>query len=184
MPAIDFLLKQQGASQRDLQALFVALGPGSFSGLRVGLSTAKGLAFSLGAPVVGVGTLEIEAFPFSGLGLLVQALLDAGRNELAAALFAPGEEGLQLLDGPRIASLQDIIRCTKARTLFCGEALPQVRDQLRSSLGELAVIPPQAALKRRVAALAELGWRSLQRVGAQNMAALQPVYLRRPSITM
>lgn len=184
LPSIDLLLKHRGAGRRDLQAVLVALGPGSFTGLRVGLSVAKGLAFSLGVPLVGVGTLELEACPFAGLGLPVQPLLDAGRNELATARFAPGEEGLRLVDGPRIASLEEIVSETRVRTIFCGEALPVVSRRLQSALGELALVPPEAALKRRVAALVELGWRRLQRGETESVGAVQPLYLRKPSITV
>ena len=88
LPAIDKLLKSNGAAPRDLTCAFVAIGPGGFSALRVGLSTAKGLAISLGIPLVAVNTLEIEAEPYRSMEMPVCAVLDAGRSEVSAAMYA------------------------------------------------------------------------------------------------
>ncbi|OGO53017.1 MAG: tRNA (adenosine(37)-N6)-threonylcarbamoyltransferase complex dimerization subunit type 1 TsaB, partial [Chloroflexi bacterium RBG_16_68_14] len=68
LPAIDGLLARQDASKDDLTAIFVCLGPGSYAGLRAGISTAKGLAFALERPLVGIGRLEIEAYAFAATG--------------------------------------------------------------------------------------------------------------------
>ena len=87
MPAVHYLLESRSVSPGGLVGIAVALGPGAFSALRVGISAAKGMALGLGLPLVGVGTLEAEAYAYADLGLPVCALLGAGRGEVAAALF-------------------------------------------------------------------------------------------------
>ena len=92
MPQIAESLEAQDIDVASLEGVAVALGPGGFSALRVGMSVAKGLAMTGRTKIVGVGTLDLEAVPFLDAGLPVCALLEAGRNELASALFAPGGE--------------------------------------------------------------------------------------------
>ena len=108
LPAIDHLLKTNGATPKDLTCVFVAIGPGGFSALRVGLSTAKGLAVSLGIPLVALNTLKIEADPFRSLGLPVCAALDAGRNEVAAAVYTEEDGVLKTARDAWIAAPEEV----------------------------------------------------------------------------
>ena len=87
MPAVVQLLKSHAVAVKDLEGVAVALGPGGFSALRVGISVGKGLAAAGGIPILGVGSLDVEAFPFSDCGLPVCVFLEAGRGEVASALF-------------------------------------------------------------------------------------------------
>ena len=87
MPAVSQLLGAAGVAVNDLEGIAVALGPGGFSALRVGMSVAKGLALASGKPLVGIGTLDAEAQPYWQTGLPVCALLDAGRSEVSSAHF-------------------------------------------------------------------------------------------------
>ena len=85
VPNIDSILKLNRADMSSVKAVFVARGPGSFNGLRVGVSAAKGFAFALDVPLVSIDTLEIEAYAFAFSGLPVCAIHGAGRGEIAAA---------------------------------------------------------------------------------------------------
>ena len=80
LPNLTHLLSQIGASLQSIDGIIVARGPGSFNGLRVGVSTAKGLAFSLGVPIVGIGSLEVAAYPHAATGLPVCPIFNAGRG--------------------------------------------------------------------------------------------------------
>ena len=135
LPAIDHLLKTNGATPGDLTCVFVAIGPGGFSALRVGLSTAKGLAISLGVPLVALNTLEVEADPFRGLGLPVCAALDAGRGEVAAAVYAE-EGGLwKTTREAWIASPEEVCSSIEGAVLFCGEGSSLLEPVLSERLG-------------------------------------------------
>lgn len=183
-PAVQALLRQAGATTRDIAAVAVALGPGGFSALRVGLSFAKGLAEGLGVPLVGMETLEVEAFPYASTGLPVYATGDAGRGQLAWAAFLEDKQGWRKITGERIATPQELAEALSAPGIICGEGLAGHGAALRPLLPQ-GVYPVQTTPPtRRAATLARLGWERLTRGEQDDPATLQPLYLRRPSITM
>ena len=184
LPALDFLFQHTRATEKMLDAIFVASGPGGFTSLRVGISVAKGLAFSLQVPLVGIGTLELSAFPFIGFSLPIRALIPLGRSDLATALFQAPKGELVQVQEPRMTSLEEVIAETHSPTLFCGEAQANVATNLKEALKDLAVIPHLDVNLPRVRAVAQLGWHQLQRGQVDNPATLQPFYLRKPSITI
>jgi tRNA threonylcarbamoyladenosine biosynthesis protein TsaB len=179
MPAVSGLLAEHKLRPADLLGIAVALGPGGFSALRVGLSVAKGLAAATGKPLVGVGSLDLEAFPYLESGLPVCPLLDAGRREVASAHFrADGSRVRDDLIGPP----QDLLESITEQTVFCGEGLSPWAALLRESLGPLAVLVVRSAPAGRLWSLAELGRRRLDAGEVDDLAGLQPCYLRMPSI--
>ncbi len=183
LPRLGDLLRRQGLTQKCLDAVFVALGPGSFNGIRVGISTAKSLAFSLGIPIIGISTLSIEGYQQSLCGLPVCAIMNAGRGEIATATYQVQNGEWQRLLPERTTTLDNLIQEITAKTVFCGEHITLIEEELKSRLGEKAVIPSPAARIRRAAYLAELGNRELGAGSTDNPATLQPIYLRRPAIT-
>ena len=185
LPAIETLLRHLQVTLDDVGGLAVALGPGGFTALRVGLSVAKGLAFARDLPLVGVGTLEVAAYPFGAAGLPVWAMVDAGRGEIAAARFRQrsGMPEWQREEPEHLTTLDALCARIEEPSLFCGEMTPASESALRERLGNLALVPPPAARRRSAGVLAELGAARLARGERDNTDALQPLYLRRPSIT-
>lgn len=183
LPSVDLALARQGITLKDLTGIAVALGPGSFSALRVGLSIAKGLAWTAGLPLAAATTLEIEAFPYHAAGAHLCALVDAGRGEAAYALYQPALEGLHLMQPEAIAGPGELAALLPKDTLVCGEGLERFHEELRALLGPGArlAFPYQTGL--RLTALAHLGHTRLQAGQTHDPATLQPFYLRRPSIT-
>ncbi len=183
LPRLTDLLNQIGASIQSISCVIVARGPGSFNALRVGISTAKGLAFSLGIPVIGIGTLETEAYPHAGTGLPVCPVLNAGRGEIATALYQKKRNKWCQLTADYITTVDALCSQITAKTIFCGEYVPIIAAQLRRQLKQRAVIPSATGKPRRVRCLAELGQQRLMAGNFDETATLQPIYLRRPSIT-
>ncbi len=181
-PNIERLLQTVKSDFRSLSAVFVAIGPGSFNGLRAGISAAKGLAFSLNLPLVGISTLEAEAFIFAFSGLPLCPVHDAGRGELAAALYRYSS-GWQRLKEAHLTSVKELCENTRQKTLFCGEIPPAAIQIILTSLGENAVIPGWEQRMRRPGYISYLGWQRLQSGQSDSPVALQPVYLRQPPIT-
>ena len=190
MPAVAQLMGGRGVRPQELDAVAVALGPGGFSALRTGLSVAKGLAMAAGIPIVGIGSLDLEAFPCRESGLAVCALLEAGRSEAASALVAP--DGSRLRED-RITGPDELLEEMDARlsgndgdgragpALFCGEGMPPWAGSIRAALGGRAALchtPPSA----RAGSLAALAFERVQRGDTDDLDALQPHYLRMPSI--
>ena len=177
------LLNRAKSGLQSISGLIVAKGPGSFNGLRVGLSTAKGLAFSLGIPIVGISTLEVAAYQHAETGLPICPIFNAGRGEIATAMYQKkGTKWLKL--APEHITTVDVL-CSQvaAKTIFCGEFIPFIANQLRKQLRQMAIIPPPASRLRRASFLAELGQKQLETGNFDNVATLQPLYLRRPPIT-
>lgn len=182
LPNINHLLSQSNTAENSIDAIFVAIGPGSFNGIRVGISTAKGLAFSLQIPILGISSLEIEAFPFAYTGLPICPVHNAGRNEIAAALFKHTTHWTRVKQ-EHITTVETLCQQTKERTLFCGEIPDETAVMIKDKLGELALIPGRTTCLRRAGYLAILGFIRLENNDRDNPASLQPLYLRPPSIT-
>ncbi len=180
LPNIDRLLAMAKADIHDMSAIFAARGPGSYNGLRAGISAAKGLAFSLSLPLVGVSTLEIEAFPFAFTGLPICPLQDAGRGEIASALYSL-DGNWRCLKEPYLTTVESLCKEVSVKTLFCGEIPPAAADAIKSTLGSKAIVPEDRL--RHSGSLAQLGWLKLSSGQKDNLATLQPIYLRQPPIT-
>jgi tRNA threonylcarbamoyl adenosine modification protein YeaZ len=181
LPRLARLLDEAKADIKSVSAVIVARGPGSFNGLRVGISTAKGLAFSLGIPIVGIGSLEVVAYEHAETGLPVCPVFNAGRGEIAAAVYQNKDSNWSQLVAEHITTVDTLCSGINSKTIFCGEFVSQIAGELKKRLKEKAVIaatnPPRARL------LAELGKRRLDAGDYDDVATLQPLYLRRPAIT-
>ncbi len=182
-PRLDWLLKNAHQDICSADYIFVATGPGSFNGLRVGVSAAKGLAFGLGIPIIGISTLEIMAYPHAAAGLPVCALQNAGREEIAAAIFLKKRNKWRRLKEEHITTVDALCSAIKEKTIFCGEIKTGVENRLKKLAKTKAIVPTPAARLRRAAYLAELGKQKAELSGPDNLATLQPLYLRRPPIT-
>jgi tRNA threonylcarbamoyl adenosine modification protein YeaZ len=182
VPNIVSLLNQAKIEAKSLGAIFVAKGPGSFNGLRVGVSTAKGLAFALNIPLVGISTLEVEAYPFAFTKLPIYPINNAGRGEIATALYQQNEEWC-CLEQEHITTADALCQQIGGEALFCGEIPPPVIEQLQQRLDKQAIIPDNTARMRHASYLAALGWQYLKKGVRDDPASLQPIYLRQPPIT-
>jgi tRNA threonylcarbamoyladenosine biosynthesis protein TsaB len=172
MPRVARLMVQQHLAPASLTGLAVSLGPGSFTGLRTGLSTAKGLALALKVPLVGIPTLEVTACPH------MTQRLQAGRGRICAAYYVRQRghwrrQGAYLLT--TVEALGEQVDDTPA--LFCGEIDAREASLIRQHLGEDAIVVTPAATPRRAAYLAEIGWERLVSHDYDNPVTLSPIYL-------
>lgn len=182
-PNIKRLMEIAEIDFTNLNAIFVAIGPGSFNGLRAGISTAKSLAFSLNIPIIGVPTLEIEAYPFAFTGLPICPIHDAGRGEIAAAIYITVNNTWKCSVDIHITTLEKLCALTKGKTIFCGEVSSDHILYLETKLPGNSLIPGWPQRLRRPCSLSELGWKQLGAGKVDDVATLQPIYLRQPSIT-
>jgi tRNA threonylcarbamoyl adenosine modification protein YeaZ len=177
------LLNKTEVNLQSISYIIVARGPGSFNGLRVGISTAKGLAFSLGIPIVGISTLEADAYQHAEIGLPICPILNAGREEIATAIYQKKQNKWRQLLSEHITTVDTLCSQIATKTIFCGELTPFIATELRKQLKQRVIIPPPATRLRRASFLAELGQKRLEAGDYDNPATLQPLYLRRPPIT-
>lgn len=177
-PAIQDLLRRCGVTTADLTGLAVALGPGSFTGLRIGLAVVKGLAMALHLPVVGIPTLDFLAAAQPVMDLPMAAVLSAGRQRLAVGWYAVQEEGYWSAQGAAtLMTVEELARQIHRPTYICGE-LDAVSRQVLARKYRNVVLASSALSLRRPAYLAEIGWQQLQEKKADNPANLSPLYLR------
>ncbi len=181
LPRLSYLLHTTNIES--INGISVAKGPGSFNGLRVGISTAKGLAFSLGIPIVGISTLAVEAYQHAETGLPVCPIFNAGRGEIATAIYQMKGNQWRQLASEHITTVDVLLSQITTRTIFCGGLIPFIAPRLGERLKQRAIISTSAARLRRASFLAELGQRRLAAGDYDDLATLQPLYLRRPAIT-
>jgi tRNA threonylcarbamoyladenosine biosynthesis protein TsaB len=177
LPAVEHLLRRSGADKGELTAVFVCIGPGSYTGLRVGIASAKGLAFALGLPIVGVGRLEADAYQHADFAGAICAVHRAGRGELAWAVYRSASAGWREVLPPRLTT-PDGLAGLRGPTLFCGEIDGELASRLNERLGAKARFASPATSLRRAATIAELAWRRLAAGQADDAASLKPIYLR------
>ena len=182
LPAIDHILDRVKMDANGIAGVAVALGPGGFSAIRVGISAAKGLALPLQVPLVGIGTLEIEAYPYSSLTLPICPLLDAGRAGVATALFQTSRGRWKKLLEERVCTPEEVVESISKRTLLCGEGAPLRREYFQNALGRKGVVLGFHSPASRLWALAALAGDRLNKGAVDDVTELQPLYLRRPSI--
>jgi tRNA threonylcarbamoyladenosine biosynthesis protein TsaB len=190
-----------------LDGLAVAIGPGSFNGVRVAVATAKALAFALRKPLVGISTLEIAAAQYQQWPGLVCSLLEAGRSEVYAACYLfEGQESAGIvtysprqLGEYRLLAVQDLAQYVQEQVsaqhemlgeqqvapyLFCGEISELSRQELARSFSDQVFFGQAIQSARRASLLASLAQQRLAENRVDDPALLEPLYLRRPSITM
>jgi tRNA threonylcarbamoyladenosine biosynthesis protein TsaB len=174
-PAIPELLRRCGLTMEDVHALGVALGPGSFTSLRVGLSLMKGLALSRHLPLVGIPTLDIlaAAQPLSRLPLA--ASIQAGRGRLALGWYKRSKNSWQAKGPARVVTVEALIEEVQRPVLVCGEFTSGERKKL-SVKPEIHLASPARSV-RRPAVLAELAWTRWQTGSVDDEATLAPIYL-------
>ncbi len=180
MPRVVRMLSLAGLKVAELTALAVSIGPGSFTGLRIGLSAAKGMALPHKLPVVGIPTLEITAYPFRFSALPVWAIAQAGRGRILAACYAGVEGEWSSLGEPELTSLENLARQIDQPALCTGEIDSTAAQVLFDGSGHKAQVVSPAARLRRAGYLAELAASRLEAGAQDDPDALTPIYPSSP----
>lgn len=183
---IEEVLKEAGVAPEELAAVACGRGPGSFTGLRIGLATAKGLCFGLGVPLILPSSLEAvaRAAPRQGPAVVV-ACLDARRQELFAAAWvlddrAPHAECVLPLRAGGPAAIAAAVRAldTALPRLLVGNGVALYREQLTAALEDLASLPEDAPQTPDARVLAALAAQMLERGDVADLDSAEPDYVR------
>lgn len=186
MPLIDALLRESSLEREQLGAIAVAAGPGSFTGIRIGVSTARALSQGLGIPAVGVSTLQALAGAVASPGALICPLLDARRNEVYSALYRRGSEpprDLEMLIAPaavEVSVLTAKLKRYREPVLFTGEGLTAYGPYLLAELESRAILPRAPQRLCSAAWIALYGRTILEKNPGASFQEVLPQYLRRP----
>ncbi len=184
-PTLRHVMMLAGITKDDLTGVVATRGPGSFTGIRIGLATAKGLSQGLDVPIVGVGTLATAAYGAVHLGRTVWSVVNAGRGQYAAAAYTASDDGgvAQLVE-EAILSPEELVARMAERGEDCvltGEFDEELAERAQDGLGSALTIAPDVVRTRTAANAARLGLLRLQRGDVDDVATLEPLYLRPPA---
>jgi len=176
MPMIDELLKKVSLDISDIDLFACSEGPGSFTGLRIGIGTIKGLAYGSGRPVVGVSTLEALAHNISFTDLVISPIMDARRGQVYNALYKYNGSKLECIKEPRALSIEELCEEITETTIFVGDGVKVHKEKVKELLGEKAIFsPPHHQLQRA----GSVAYAALGKIPC-DAAELTAVYLRKP----
>lgn len=179
-PAVAQLWARTGVGPTELNAVAVAVGPGSYTGLRVGLALAKGLALGQKLPLVGVPTLDIIAAAVPRHETDLVALAQAGRTRLWAGQYSwRDKRGWEAVGDPMLTGWDDLLGRLQVPVAFAGEIDATAAKLIRRANRSAVVVAPSASV-RRAAVLAEIGWNRWKKQQVTDADALAPLYLREP----
>ena len=180
-PMLDFVREQAGVELADIGVIAVDVGPGLFTGLRVGISTAKALAYSLQVPMIGVPSLDLLAFPARFSPRLIAATIDARRGEVFHALYRQVPGGIQRLAEPVVAPPEELVSelmAQSAETLLVGDGALRY-EELFAEMGHLEVAEAGLAYPS-AGSLVQLAHARALREEFIPHWELEPLYLRKP----
>ena len=176
MPMIDELLKKVSIDITDIDLFACSEGPGSFTGLRIGIGTIKGLAYGLGKPVVGVSTLEALAHNIDVTDLVICPIMDARRGQVYNGLYKYNDGRLTCIEEPRALSIEELCQELTERTIFVGDGVNVHKEKIKALLGNKAVFASPQNLLQRAGSVAYAAQKK-ESVSAEDLTA---VYLRKP----
>ncbi len=181
LPVIHNMLTRQGIVSSDIAAIAVVTGPGSFTGLRIGMSIGKGLALALGIPILGIPTLDVTAYAAGDPGMPVLAVLEIGRNRICVGRYT-FQEGLPVLDQDTLlVSTQEWVADASEPVFVTGEISEKLATRLLAQdNAENISLSSMAGSIRRSGYLAELAWERFSAGESDNLDTLSPVYAHHP----
>ena len=181
MPQIEALFKTADILIDDIDVFAAAVGPGSFTGVRIGVATIKGFAQALDKPCVAVSAIEALAYsalPFKGI---ISPILDARRNQVYNALFESDGRTMKRLYPDRALALSDLL--TELKTcgkdvIFTGDGVPVFSEQIKNEMGDFAYFVPQPFVYNLASNVAEIGLMKYKSGEFTKVDRLVPEYVR------
>ncbi len=178
MPAISHIFSITSLSIKDVDFFSISIGPGSFTGLRVGLSTVKGLCFSTGKPLVAVSSLEAFAHQFAHTRGLLCPLFDARKKEVYGALFRAEKGEISRLTEDMVQSVDKIISLVSEKTIFAGTGAEKYRDVITERLSDMAEFADGPLMHPLPSSLAFAAMKKAEGKEFSDPSKVTPLYIR------
>lgn len=181
LPMMDALLQMTGIAIRDMDAIAVSGGPGSFTGLRIGSATAKGLGLALNKPIVSVPTVDAIAYNLFGTDAVVCPLMDARRNQTYTGLYTFEGDQMIALSAQKAVMIDAIIEEINTlgrKVIFLGDGVPVFRTAIEATVKVPYQFAPIHVSQQRAGALGALAIQYYKEGRYESAAAHQPDYLR------
>lgn len=181
LPMLDEIVKMTEMDLNTIDAIAIAGGPGSFTGLRIGSATAKGLGLALGKPLIHVPTLEGLACNLYGCSSLICPIMDARRNQVYTGVYRLNESGLQVVKEQMaidVRVLAEQLNALREAVTFLGDGVPVYREQLEEKLTVPFTFAPANMNRQRAASVGLRGFQYYREGRIETAAEHQPDYLR------
>lgn len=181
LPMMDTMLKMIGIPVQEMDAIAVSGGPGSFTGLRIGSATAKGLGLALNIPIISVPTVDAIAYNLFGTDAVVCPLMDARRNQTYTGLYTFEEGKMQCISGQKAVMLSEIIdeiNQLGRKVIFLGDGVPVFKSYIEENIQVPHEYAPIHLSQQRAGALGALALQYYQEGKYESAAEHQPDYLR------
>ena len=183
MPALDHLLRAAQITIHDITYLVIATGPGSFTGLRVGFSVAKGICHGLNVPIIGVSGLEALASQLPLTRYPVCAMLRSRKHEVFTALFEwSSQEKLLRHTNDTCLSFEDLPGFLRGKTLFIGNDFNTQGPLIQNIMGDKALLAAAHLWNLKASAVGHIGLKRIEDQNYDHLRDLVPAYLRPPDI--
>lgn len=182
MPMIEELLNSCEVKIQDIDVVAVAEGPGSFTGLRIGVASAKGLAHAMNIPVVGISTLDALAMNISFSHGLICPILDARRSQVYTAVYKWDNETLHIIEKQQAIAIEGLVEKLMQRPeniIFLGDGIDSNKDYLMEKLGDRVAFAPNSMKMPKASSIAEIALQKAKNGDIQNYYELTPNYLRK-----
>lgn len=182
LPMIDQVVRMSGIALQEMDAIAVAAGPGSFTGLRIGASTAKGLGLALDKPIVPVPTLEGMAYRLAGSAGLVCPMMDARRNQVYTGIYRVASDRLEVISEQKAVGIQDILQELaeyQEPVMLLGDGVTVYRETISQADGLRFQVAPLHLCRQSAASVAALGEIYYQQGKIETAEEHHPIYLRK-----
>ncbi len=178
LPAIEQAMIETELNWNGLDGLAVSIGPGSFTGIRIGLTTIKAIAMATGLPLMGIASLDGLASQFAHSQLQICPILDARKNEVYTALFQDQNGSMSRISEYMVLAAERLCQKITIPTLFVGDGVAPYRDLIKEILAELAIFAPAQLHFPRAAAIGQLAIKKYQQADFIDPATAVPIYIR------
>ena len=178
VPSITNLLSTVELDKADLEGIAVTSGPGSYTSLRIGISIAKGLAYSLDIPLIGISTLQCVAFNSIISPHLICSLIDARKGELYSALFRYNTGELERISEDQIVSIDYLCQAIDEKTVLIGDGLYLYKSTFVDRINGLVLFAPEHLCYGRASSCAILGIDNFKKAKRDEVNTLVPKYIR------
>ena len=187
LPMLDEMVKMTGMDLKDMDAIAVAAGPGSFTGLRIGSATAKGLGLALNKPIIQVPTVDALAYNLYNTKGLICPIMDARRNQVYTGIYCFSKNELHVISQQKAVEIDKLVEEIKTlqkesqeyqNIVFLGDGVEVHRRTLEEQFGEAVSFAPAHLSKQRAGAIAVLGSYYFREGNMVNARDHEPVYLR------
>jgi tRNA threonylcarbamoyladenosine biosynthesis protein TsaB len=173
------VIGEAGLTLSELDGFAVTRGPGSFTGLRIGISSIKGLALALNRPVVGISSLQTLAQQIAPTSHLIYPLIDARKGEVYTSIYRFDKGALRPAHEEKVSAPQEVVQNIHSPSIFVGSGAVLYRDLIMDKLGDLASFAPEDSHIIRASTLAYLALKRFESGDAGEVADLVPYYIRK-----